>query len=638
MLAGRLGLRHSERRCDDESADAAHFQALAASLQITMANRGGGRGEGRGGYRGDGHRYVRDSMPDLVTYKRCLAGREELFNKHIDFEPAMFSPLSPSDIYSSVEFVDADMMKYKDMLNATKSQLDDKDFTTWKSLTKFTNQTGDIVTGLRKEYSIEMCTNAWVKMFELLTTKDLMPLDPYNRAEPVATAHVCEAPGAFIAATNHYLRLHRRSELDWRWMALSLNPYFEGNDLGAMIDDDALIMQTYKRWYFGRDNSGNILVQDNIRGIWEQARKLGVPIRLTTGDGGVDSSDNPNEQEATQSSLHYAEAITMLGMLAPGGNAVLKMFTLFEHESISLVYLMGTLFRRIAINKPSTSTAGNSETYLLMYDYQGCPPALLEKLLSCVNFKLPDGSLVPREHMSDAFMKQMRKAAYCFANWQKVVIDRNLSLEKNKSSSEDNAIRQCKANVKKEYIERCHLERISPQDRLAPDVVLDGSFDRLSSAYFVAKDFKAQTQKKGTLEQRQLLKQSRKEYLSSTNTTRAQSAVGSDDEGDRSAKIPKLDVSGEGIKSALAISNTGQASSEPVYSEAAKRMLDNMGLKKGITRVASNPSRLFSEEEDLDSGLICPISRNLALSTPRVWLANRSLRTQMETSAFQIRG
>ncbi len=59
------------------------------------------------------------------------------------------------------------------------------------------------------------------------------------------TVHLCEAPGAFIAATNHYVRTHR-PDWWWDWLAISLNPYFEGNDQFAMIDDDKLIGGSYR--------------------------------------------------------------------------------------------------------------------------------------------------------------------------------------------------------------------------------------------------------------------------------------------------------------------------------------------------------------------------------------------------------
>lgn len=41
-------------------------------------------------------------------------------------------------------------------------------------------------------------------------------------------------------------------ETSWDWLAVSLNPYFEGNDAGAMIGDDALMKQTLDHWCFGK--------------------------------------------------------------------------------------------------------------------------------------------------------------------------------------------------------------------------------------------------------------------------------------------------------------------------------------------------------------------------------------------------
>jgi len=96
--------------------------------------------------------------------------------------------------------------------------------------------------------------------------------------QPFRTAHVCEAPGAFICATNFYYnqryerRDSRTSRRQWDWTGLSLNPYYEGNDQGAMVDDDRFIIETSDRWYFGVDNSGNILDTNNIKGLWDRVR------------------------------------------------------------------------------------------------------------------------------------------------------------------------------------------------------------------------------------------------------------------------------------------------------------------------------------------------------------------------------
>ena len=79
----------------------------------------------------------------------------------------------------------------------------------------------------------------------------------FNLHPPPLIVHLCEAPGAFISATNHYVRTHRPTWW-WDWVAISLNPYYEGNDQFAMIDDDKLIGQTLDHWWgeWGRGRGG----------------------------------------------------------------------------------------------------------------------------------------------------------------------------------------------------------------------------------------------------------------------------------------------------------------------------------------------------------------------------------------------
>ena len=42
-------------------------------------------------------------------------------------------------------------------------------------------------------------------------------------------------------------------------MGNTLNPYYEGNNLSEMIDDDRLIIDTLDKWHFGENNTGNIM-------------------------------------------------------------------------------------------------------------------------------------------------------------------------------------------------------------------------------------------------------------------------------------------------------------------------------------------------------------------------------------------
>jgi hypothetical protein len=126
-----------------------------------------------------------------------------------------------------------DMNRLKDQANTLRSRLDAKDIGIWHRLTSFTNLTGDVVFQIKRRYEPELCTIAWAKMFEILSRYSILDAGP-----KVRTAHVCEAPGGFIAATNHYLRLKYRDALEWQWSGMTLNPYYEDNDNEAMVEDD----------------------------------------------------------------------------------------------------------------------------------------------------------------------------------------------------------------------------------------------------------------------------------------------------------------------------------------------------------------------------------------------------------------
>eukprot|EP00960_Hanusia_phi_P009342 270561-Hanusia_phi.AAC.1 len=121
----------------------------------------------------------------------------------------------------------------------------------WERHTQSTLLTSEVEGTMRDRFSAELCTIAFAKMYEMLAAYDLV--DVPGNAGSFYSLHLCEAPGAFVCATNHYIR-SRFPHVRWDWTACTLNPDFEGNDPDAMVqlrreevelvEDDAFIHET----------------------------------------------------------------------------------------------------------------------------------------------------------------------------------------------------------------------------------------------------------------------------------------------------------------------------------------------------------------------------------------------------------
>ena len=87
-----------------------------------------------------------------------------------------------------------------------------------------------------------------------------------------------------------------------------------------------------------------------------------------TADGSIDCQNDPDEQEKFTSPLHTCEIICALQLLAENGNFVVKMFTLLECQSITLIYLVCCLFKKVGIKYGRVLTS--FEIYSVYYHYR----------------------------------------------------------------------------------------------------------------------------------------------------------------------------------------------------------------------------------------------------------------------------
>lgn len=353
---------------------------------------------------------------------------ENYFSKKFKFSQKNDCLLpDPSLCFVEEKWKITEFQTLKDQLNNVKSKLNNLDLKEWHAHTQAMNRAGDVQNRLRRVIAPEFLTQAWCKFYEAVATYPLIP-DGSVQQNLLHSVHLCEAPGAFVTSLNHYLQL-KHPTVQWKWLATTLNPYHEGNPLSQMINNDRFILHTLRHWNFGEDGTGNLQDKKNMESLLKSVDTvLGGQVMLVTADGSVDCQTNPAEQECMVSSLHYCETVTALHILSPGGSLLIKMFTLFECETICLLYLMYNAFTAVEVFKPATSKEGNSEVYVICLGYKGqeLMSSWLHVLRKHYGTNITNKALFPKDHIPDTFINEVYDCASLFVRIQTCVINRNL--------------------------------------------------------------------------------------------------------------------------------------------------------------------------------------------------------------------
>jgi hypothetical protein len=254
----------------------------------------------------------------------------------------------------------------KQELQLVKFHIDTRDKEKWANITHIINISRFLNKFIQQKFNLRV-SRGFLKMYEIFGLFNIVNINSLTNLKEYNALHICEMPGNFIAATNHFLKQYNKN-ISYNWFGNSLNPYNEYNrkKYGNIISDDYGYMKKYRnRWLFGKDDTGDITNIDNIK-FFEN--KFNETLDFLSSDCGLgsDSQESSLDQEKRLSILTICEFFISLLVLKIGGSAVFKIFLpVSEENSISYIYLLSKYFEQLVFIKQASGSLGSSEIYIL---------------------------------------------------------------------------------------------------------------------------------------------------------------------------------------------------------------------------------------------------------------------------------
>ena len=260
------------------------------------------------------------------------------------------------------------------ILNKYKNEIDNIDKDVWNKYKSLVNEYEMIFNNKNTKYNVSTyvpISRAYFKLWEMINNFDII-----DNSKPLNLLCIAEGPGGFVEAIYNYRKKHNNNNNKATCMTLN--------------SDDKNIPNWAKANYFlkhnpsinlvyGVDNTGDIYNPKNIKFLINKFKHN--KANLITADGGFDFSDDYKNQEQNSYQLIISQIVCALGCLDKGGHFVIKIFEIFTHLTVKIIYFLTQFFKNVHINKPLSSRNLNSEKYLICKDFTGIDDNMLGSLL-----------------------------------------------------------------------------------------------------------------------------------------------------------------------------------------------------------------------------------------------------------------
>ncbi len=295
-------------------------------------------------------------------------------------------------------------------------------------------------------------SRAFYKILEIYNLFNLL-----NYTHPIKSFHLAEGPGGFLEATN-FLRQNPKDE----YYGMTL---IEKNNSVPGWKKSKTFLNKFKNIIIenGIDNTGNLYNEDNFKYC---CQKYSNQFEIITGDGGIDFSNNYNNQEIMATRLIITQIFYGLAMQKQNGTFILKVFDLFCKASVDAIYLLSLYYNKIYIVKPYTSRYANSEKYIVCIGFNKPITQNIKfkfwsilKILKKVDFKTYNISSILNIKQNLYFMNYIEEINITLGQRQIENILNTIKYIKNKEKSKDR-LEKLKINNVSKCIKWCETNNI----------------------------------------------------------------------------------------------------------------------------------------------------------------------------------
>ena len=231
---------------------------------------------------------------------------------------------------------------------------------------------------INKLMNTDDITNAWLKMYEILTVYHFF--DNINN-DTINTFHICEHPGKFIFAIEKYIK-NNHNKTKHNYYFQSLKP-IKGTKIFRA--DPKLLKCCSDKLDYGKDGSGDITNKDNIKYYREKYGHM--HFNLITSDCGLNYSHDFKKQESGLYKIFFSAFVCAIGLSSQGSNYVFKLFSFDLPKTIELLQITCLFYDSVDLVRPLTTKSGSGEIYCVCtnFNYDGDIDYAFNELLNYID-------------------------------------------------------------------------------------------------------------------------------------------------------------------------------------------------------------------------------------------------------------